>query len=142
MRSPCRRLGIYSAPLVFVPNGKAPATGWKLGPRGMCFRQPTGKEALALNVPDRELVPSGSVPNLIFESGAEQTTISYRSLNFGVMGKAEGPICPNCGALLILALPPDGKGKRTFQCFDCDRPDPLKTDRMVGWLKSELQPPK
>jgi hypothetical protein len=28
---------------------------------------------------------------------------------------------------LILALPPGGKGRRVFQCFECDGPDPLKT---------------
>jgi hypothetical protein len=33
---------------------------------------------------------------------------------------------------LILALPLGGKGKRTFQCFDCDRPDPLKTGAATG----------
>jgi len=43
---------------------------------------------------------------------------------------------------MILALPPGGKGKRTMQCVDCDRPDPLKSDAAKGWLKSELQPPK
>jgi hypothetical protein len=58
------------------------------------------------------------------------------------MGQAERPTCPHCGAYLILALPPGGKGPRTFQCFECDRPDPLKTDHGIGWLKSELQPPK
>jgi hypothetical protein len=58
------------------------------------------------------------------------------------MGQAERPRCPDCGAFLILALPPDGKGKRTMQCVDCDRPDPLKSDAAKGWLKSELQPPK
>jgi hypothetical protein len=46
------------------------------------------------------------------------------------------------GFSLILALPPGGKGQRTLQCLDCERPDPLKTDRVMGWLKSELQPPK
>ena len=60
----------------------------------------------------------------------------------GFMGQAERPTCPNCGAHLILALPPDGNGQRRFQCFDCDGPDPLKTERAAGWLKSELQPPK
>jgi hypothetical protein len=58
------------------------------------------------------------------------------------MGQAERPTCPNCGAHLILALPPGGTGPRTFQCFDCDGPDPLKTDKAMGWLKGELQPPK
>jgi hypothetical protein len=42
----------------------------------------------------------------------------------------------------MLALPPGGKGPRTFQCLDCDRPDPLKTDEVIGWLNGELQPPK
>jgi hypothetical protein len=59
-----------------------------------------------------------------------------------VMGQAERPTCPRCGAFLILALPPDGKGPRTFQCFDCDGPDPLKTDKVLGWFKGELHPPK
>jgi hypothetical protein len=39
---------------------------------------------------------------------------------------------------LILALPPGGKGRRTFQCFDCDRPDPLKNPLITGWLDGEL----
>jgi hypothetical protein len=54
------------------------------------------------------------------------------------MGQAERPICPECGTPLVLALPADGKGQRTFQCLDCDRPDPLKTDRVIGWLSGEL----
>jgi hypothetical protein len=58
------------------------------------------------------------------------------------MAQAERPTCPHCGAYLILALPPGGKGQRSFQCLDCERPDPLKTDRVNGWLKGELQPPK
>jgi hypothetical protein len=37
---------------------------------------------------------------------------------------------------------PGGKGRRTFQCLDCDRPDPLKTEQAKGWLKGELHPPK
>ena len=58
------------------------------------------------------------------------------------MGQAQRPICTECGEPLVLALPADGKGRRRFQCVDCDRPDPLKNDRVMGWLKSELQPPK
>jgi hypothetical protein len=58
------------------------------------------------------------------------------------MGQAERPTCPHCGAYLILALPPGGSKKRTFQCFECDDLDPLKTDKVVGWLKGELQPLK
>jgi len=58
------------------------------------------------------------------------------------MGGAERSTCPHCGAVLMLALPPGGKGPRTFQCLDCDRPDPLKTDEVIGWLNGELQPPK
>jgi hypothetical protein len=48
------------------------------------------------------------------------------------------PTCPQCNAELILALPPGGKGPRTLLCFDCDRPDPLKTEQATGWLKGEL----
>ena len=51
--------------------------------------------------------------------------------------------CPKCRAYLILvASPSDGKGPRVFQCFECDQPDPIKTDKALGWLKGELQPPK
>jgi len=46
------------------------------------------------------------------------------------------------GAYLTLALPPGGKGKRTFQCFDCDESDPLTTEKTMGWLMGELRPPK
>ena len=46
------------------------------------------------------------------------------------------------GAYLTLALPPRGKGKRTFQCFDCDESDPLTTEKTMGWLMGELRPPK
>jgi hypothetical protein len=51
-------------------------------------------------------------------------------------------MCPECGAFLILALPPGGKGRRTMQCIDCERPDPFKSDT-VRWLSSaELKPPE
>jgi hypothetical protein len=70
------------------------------------------------------------------ESTGFRTSGTYR------MGQAQRPTCPHCGAFLILALPPSGKGQQTFQCFDCDGPDPLKTDKATGWLKGELQPPK
>jgi len=58
------------------------------------------------------------------------------------MGRGRRPTCPHCGAYLTFALPPGGKGQRTFQCLDCERPDPLKTNQAFGWLKGELQPPK
>jgi hypothetical protein len=37
------------------------------------------------------------------------------------MTKQNDRTCPNCWAHLVLALPPDGKGQRKFQCCDCDR---------------------
>ena len=58
------------------------------------------------------------------------------------MGQAERPTCPHCGAFMILAPSPDGKGQPTFQCLECDGLDPLQTDSAMGWLKGELQPPK
>ena len=39
-------------------------------------------------------------------------------------------------------LDPSGGGPRTFQCFDCNRPDPMKTEKATGWLMGELQPLK
>jgi hypothetical protein len=27
-----------------------------------------------------------------------------------------------------------------FQCIDCERPDPLKSETVTGWLKNELFP--
>ena len=39
---------------------------------------------------------------------------------------------------MTLALPPGGNGLRTFQCLDCERPDPLKSEKIRGWLKGEL----
>ena len=31
-----------------------------------------------------------------------------------------------------------GNGQRTFQCLDCEWPDPIKSKTMTGWLKGEL----
>jgi hypothetical protein len=61
---------------------------------------------------------------------------------FTAMGEGERPTCPKCGANLTLTLPAVGTGRRTLQCFECDRPDPMKTDKAMGWIKSGLQPPK
>jgi DNA-directed RNA polymerase subunit RPC12/RpoP len=50
--------------------------------------------------------------------------------------------CPRCGSPIIFTLLPDGKGPRTIQCPECSRFDPIKSERVVGWLQGELQPPK
>ena len=78
----------------------------------------------------------------VFRVGNRTDNYQVPIINIAIMGQAERPTCPGCGAHLILALPPGGDGRRTFQCFECDRPDPLKTDQVTGWLKGELQPPK
>jgi hypothetical protein len=53
----------------------------------------------------------------------------------------KGPaICPKCGRELELALPLGGKGQRFNQCFNCDRPDPIKSEQTQAWLKGELAP--
>jgi hypothetical protein len=54
------------------------------------------------------------------------------------MGQAQQPTCPECGAPLVLAPPPDGGGKRTFQCLDCNTSDPLQSEHVTGWLSGEL----
>jgi hypothetical protein len=38
---------------------------------------------------------------------------------------------------MTLELQTGGKPPRTFQCLDCDRPDPLKSDAL-RWLSGEL----
>jgi hypothetical protein len=50
--------------------------------------------------------------------------------------------CPLCGSTMVLAIPPRGKGPRTLKCFECDRPDPLKSDKAIGWLQGDLKPPQ
>jgi hypothetical protein len=50
-------------------------------------------------------------------------------------------ICPKCGRELEMALPPNGgKGHRFNQCFNRDRPDPIKSGNTQAWLKGELAP--
>jgi hypothetical protein len=54
------------------------------------------------------------------------------------VGQTARPTCLVCGA----TLPLRDKGQRTYLCFECKRLDSLKTDKVTGWLKGELQPPK
>ena len=54
------------------------------------------------------------------------------------MGQTARPTCLVCGATLHVRV----KGQRTYLCFECKRLDALKTDKVMGWLKGELQPPK
>jgi hypothetical protein len=51
------------------------------------------------------------------------------------------PICPRCNRPMSLELQPGGKTPRTFQCIDCERPDPFKS-HAVGVLLSALQSPR
>lgn len=48
------------------------------------------------------------------------------------------PTCPKCGKPMTMALPPGGKGLRSLQCMDCDRPDPLQSPDVTGWIKGLL----
>jgi predicted RNA-binding Zn-ribbon protein involved in translation (DUF1610 family) len=50
--------------------------------------------------------------------------------------------CPQCGSLMSLRLAPGDKGPRSLRCEQCEGLDPLKADKVVGWLKGELRPPK
>jgi hypothetical protein len=58
------------------------------------------------------------------------------------MGQIDRLTCPKCGAKLIATPSPSAHGLRALHCPDCDCLDPLKSERAMGWLKSELQPPK
>jgi len=66
------------------------------------------------------------------------TSANLKQIYF--MGQTKRPTCPSCGAYLVLAS--GDNGKPATQCFACDGPDPMKTDKTIGWLKGELQPPK
>lgn len=41
---------------------------------------------------------------------------------------------------MTLQLQPGGKSPRTFQCLDCQRPDPLKSPVVAGILNALHQP--
>jgi hypothetical protein len=72
------------------------------------------------------------------QNGQAISTIYYATMRHLYQTKP----CPHCGSLMVLALPPGGKGLRSLHCFECDRPDPLKTDTASGWLQGELKPPQ
>jgi hypothetical protein len=42
---------------------------------------------------------------------------------------------------MTLELQPSGLPPRTFQCLECERPDPMKSPVIAGILNA-LQPPK
>jgi hypothetical protein len=42
---------------------------------------------------------------------------------------------------MTLQLQPGGKSPRSFQCLDCQRPDPLKSHLIAGILNA-LHPPE
>jgi hypothetical protein len=54
------------------------------------------------------------------------------------MGQSAIRHCPVCNKPMVFALPPGSDGRRTFQCGDCDRPDPLESETIKGWLEGEL----
>jgi hypothetical protein len=68
-----------------------------------------------------------------------------------IISIAERPSCPTCKHRMGLArISPGKRGfeERTFECRTCHRiekvsfpVDPMKTDA-VGWLASDLRPPR
>jgi hypothetical protein len=85
--------------------------------------------------------------------GAAAASSAVPNFNFGIdehfghgkivpWAKQNDRLVPTAGHLWFWRCLPTGRGQRTFQCFECDRPDPLKTDRVKGWLKGELRPPE
>jgi len=43
---------------------------------------------------------------------------------------------------MILVAPAIGKAPAIMQCPACDRPDPLKSKSVEGWIRSSLKPPE
>jgi hypothetical protein len=63
----------------------------------------------------------------------------------------ERPLCPKCQIRMILLgveLSFAGPDLRTFECPQCEldykalAEDPMKSNKAVGWIKSELRPPE
>ncbi|WP_156464269.1 hypothetical protein [Afipia sp. Root123D2] len=48
------------------------------------------------------------------------------------------PICPQCHQRKVFALQVGGKKPRTWQCLDCDRPDPLHMPEITNLMKAIL----
>ena len=62
----------------------------------------------------------------------------------------ERPLCPKCQIrmmLLGIELSFAGPDLRTFECPQCKldykalAEDPIRSNKAVGWIKSELRPP-
>jgi hypothetical protein len=47
---------------------------------------------------------------------------------------------PPDSSVILVALP-DGSEAAIWQCSGCDDPDPLKSERVEGWIRSPLRPP-
>jgi hypothetical protein len=63
----------------------------------------------------------------------------------------ERPLCPNCQIRMMLLgveLSFAGPDLRTFECPQCEldykalAEDPMKSNKTVGWIKSELRRPE
>jgi hypothetical protein len=107
------------------------------------FAKPPQSDGQGVDPPARTGCSRGITPQgfILFLSPVPDRQLQNQHFKIAIMGQAERPTCPGCGAFLILALPPGGKGPRKLQCLDCDRPDPLKSEYVTGWLEGELQPP-
>ena len=70
--------------------------------------------------------------------GMDGPSLAHHDL---AMGQINRLTCPKCGAKLIAAPSPSANELRALSCPDCDCLDPFKSERAMGWLKSELQPP-
>jgi hypothetical protein len=49
--------------------------------------------------------------------------------------KQSRPFCEKCTKPMTFALRPGAKGRRSWQCFDCEGPDPLTLPDVAGWVK-------
>ena len=113
---------------------------------------------LRSNFPTRFRNSLGLRQNFGRKSGAGQTNICYNTYRFcgcwamrDLSSIVERPMCLTCKHRMGLArISPGKRGfeERTFECSTCHRiekisfaSDPLKTDA-VGWLASELRPPR
>ena len=78
-----------------------------------------------------------------FAVGSAEIGMDFSAVRFQILD--HGTIRPDQALSAVRladgACAARGEGPRKLQCFECARPDPMKSDA-IQWLQGQLQPPK
>jgi CheY-like chemotaxis protein len=98
--------------------------------------------SIVISKPFRTAQLVTAVSNLLEAEGVTEkvTPSDHRNAadNVGRPMTRSVPICPKCKRLMKFALPPGGRGQRSYRCLECERPDPMKSEDTQGWFRGEL----